>query len=164
MNNKITRKGASSVSGYPDSVGGEMDKFKGKAATLIETLRKRNGYNRRELALDAGLSDSYVNRLERRMFEPSMWAVETILDVMGYEIQVVKKDGDYKRNAYKTVLDDLCKIDMLVGKYDATHGDQHFINGIWTVMETIAYRVDEDCGDEFNDMFIVNLNKSEEKR
>ena len=69
------------------------------------------------------------------------------------------KDTD----AYKTVLKDLMAIDMFVGLYDAKHGNENFMNGIWTVMEVIACGVGEECADVFDSMFVHNLNISEDK-
>ena len=37
------------------------------------------------------------------------------------------------------------------------------MNGIWTLMEYIAYEVSEKNGDKFNALFYDNLEKSEQK-
>lgn len=62
-----------------------------------------------------------------------------------------------KREAYKIVLEDLSKCNLLIGIYDAKNGKDNFMNGIYTVMETIAHRVDEETGDKFSDMFFQNM-------
>lgn len=67
--------------------------------------------------------------------------------------------------AYKAVYDDLIKCELLTGKYDATNGEEHYMYGISTVMEIIAYRADKTgvLHDLFEDMFLNNMMKSEEK-
>jgi hypothetical protein len=65
-------------------------------------------------------------------------------------------------NLWKEVYDELTKNEMLCGKYDARTSDaEHFINGVWTVMEYIAERAGHH--DEFDKMFMQNVIKSEEK-
>lgn len=66
-----------------------------------------------------------------------------------------------KKLAYKIVLKDLCKCSLFVGRYDAKHSDDHFMYGINTVMETIAYSVSDKVGDEFSDNFMKNMITSE---
>ena len=69
-----------------------------------------------------------------------------------------------KKEAYQIVLDDLMQCDLFRGKYDAKHGaSEHYMYGICTVMEAIAYRVSEKTGDAFSDMFLLTMIKSEEK-
>lgn len=71
-----------------------------------------------------------------------------------------------KRLAYKIVYDDLTKpsgCELFVGKYDAKNGVDSFMNGIWTLMEFIAYKVGEKNGDKFNKLFIDNLEKSKQE-
>ena len=71
-----------------------------------------------------------------------------------------------KRLAYKIVYDNLTKpsaCGLFVGKYDAKNGNENFMNGIWTLMEYIAYKVSEKNGDKFNELFLDNLEKSEQK-
>ena len=68
-----------------------------------------------------------------------------------------------KKEAYQMVLDDLSKCDLFVGICDAKNGKESFMYGISTVMEAIAYSIDEETGDKFSDMFIKNLIDSEAK-
>lgn len=69
------------------------------------------------------------------------------------------------QDAYRIVLNDMLNsgCGLLVGEYDAVNGDEQFMHGISTVMEWIAYRVSDTDGDEFSDLFIKNLLKSEKK-
>lgn len=67
-----------------------------------------------------------------------------------------------KKQAYQIVFDDLMKIDLFRGRYDAKHGaSEHYMYGISTVMEVVANGVSDKQGDAFSDMFIANMIKSE---
>lgn len=68
-----------------------------------------------------------------------------------------------KKMAYKMVLKDLCECNMFIGKHDAKNGNEHFMYGIGTVMECIAYRIDEKTGDDFADTFMKNVIESIDK-
>lgn len=67
------------------------------------------------------------------------------------------------QKAYKMVLEDMIKggCGLLVGRYDAVNGSREFMYGINTVMEYIAYNVDDETGDRISDMFVDNLIASE---
>lgn len=69
------------------------------------------------------------------------------------------------QDAYRIVLNDMLNsgCGLFVGEYDARNGDEKFMHGISTVMEWIAYKVSEEDYNEFNDLFIKNLIKSEQK-
>lgn len=69
------------------------------------------------------------------------------------------------QDAYRIVFNDMLNsgCGLLVGEYDAKNGNKQFMYGISTVMEWIAYCVSEADGDEFSDLFIENMMKSEEK-
>ena len=67
-----------------------------------------------------------------------------------------------KEEAFLYVLNELKKCELFVGKYDAKNGNEHFMNGIACVMESIAYHAGEDIGDEFSDEFTRNLIASED--
>lgn len=60
-------------------------------------------------------------------------------------------------NPYKIVLEDLKQVPMFTGKYDGKNGNRHFIYGIVTVLEYIA---DKAGDEEYEGMFLDNLNKS----
>lgn len=70
---------------------------------------------------------------------------------------------DRVREAYRIVLNDMLNSEcgLLVGKYNAKNGNERFMYGISTVMEWLAYRVDDATGDAFSDMFIKNMIESE---
>lgn len=68
-----------------------------------------------------------------------------------------------KSKAYAIVLNDILEkgCGLMVGKYDVTNGDKHFMYGVSTVMEYIAYSVNEEIGCEFEELFLENMIKSE---
>lgn len=70
-----------------------------------------------------------------------------------------------KQEAFKIVLEDLTKggCDLFVGWYDAKNGSEHFMYGISTVMEHIAYQAGKKEYEEFQSMFFENMRKSVDK-
>jgi len=68
-----------------------------------------------------------------------------------------------KSEAYKIVFDDLIQCNLFRGIYDARHGNENFMNGIWTVMECIAQGVSDEWHDKFDKEFVQNMIASEEK-
>jgi len=68
---------------------------------------------------------------------------------------------DDKEEAFKTVLEELKKIRLFTGLYDARKGNDQFMYGVQMVMEHIAYMAGEYEG--FDDMFTKNLFKSMDK-
>lgn len=72
------------------------------------------------------------------------------------------------QQAYKLVLDDMVynpnySLNMFKGIYDAKNGSKSYMYGINTVLEYIAYRISDEEGDKFSEMFIQNLIESETK-
>lgn len=63
-------------------------------------------------------------------------------------------------NPFKIVLDDLKQVELFMGKYDAKNGNEHYMFGISTVMEYIAYKAGDDM---FEDVFMYNMIASEKK-
>jgi len=68
-----------------------------------------------------------------------------------------------KKEAFAIVLKELMKCELFKGRCDTKNGDDHFMNGVACVMENIAYRVSNDVGIAFSNMFIDNLVASKEK-
>ena len=64
-------------------------------------------------------------------------------------------------NAWEEVYSELIKNDMFCGRYDAKNGNEHFMNGISTVMEYIAERAGH--GKKFERMFMRNVINSEKR-
>ena len=52
---------------------------------------------------------------------------------------------------------------LFCGEYDAKHGSESFMNGIATVMESLASLVDDTFCQEISDVFTHNMVKSQEK-
>lgn len=69
------------------------------------------------------------------------------------------------QDAYRIVFNDMMNsgCGMLVGNYDAKNGSAEYMHGVLMVMEWIAYRVSDPQGDDFSDLFVKNLIKSEKK-
>lgn len=67
---------------------------------------------------------------------------------------------DVERVAFGIVLNKLKECPIFCGKYDAAHGNEHYMYGISTVMETIAHYAGDD---EFAQMFLHNMLMSEDK-
>lgn len=71
-----------------------------------------------------------------------------------------------KKEAYNYVFDDLISNygGLLRGNYDAKNGNEHFMYGIWTVLEIIAYNAGgDDKVDLLNIIFSTNMEESEKK-
>lgn len=69
------------------------------------------------------------------------------------------------KKAYKQVFRDMLLhgLDMFRGIYDAKNGDESFMFGVQTVMEYIAYNVNEETFNKFSDMFTENMIKSDKE-
>ena len=65
------------------------------------------------------------------------------------------------RKAYRLVYQDLRKVSMFRGVYDARNGDETFMYGIQTVMENVAHGADE--FEKFNNIFLDNMTYSQIK-
>ena len=65
------------------------------------------------------------------------------------------------KQAYQIVFDDLHENRMFQGHYDAVNGSPHFMAGIETVMEVIAYRAyDDDFAEKVFNGFCDNMLRS----
>lgn len=62
---------------------------------------------------------------------------------------------------YNFVYEELSDMPIFNGKYDAKHGDEHFMNGIGTVMEYIAFQADRE--ENFDKIFFDNRVESLDK-
>lgn len=69
------------------------------------------------------------------------------------------------QKAYEMVFNDMTNsgCGLLLGKYDARNGEDTYMHGVCMVMEWIAYRVNNDVGNAFSDVFIQNMMESEKK-
>ena len=65
------------------------------------------------------------------------------------------------KQAYQMVFDDLHEIRTFQGRYDAVNSSSHFMAGIETVMEVIAYRAyDDDFAEKVFNEFCDNMLRS----
>ena len=104
--------------------------------------------------------DYMINELKEPAEETIGW--KDCADEYEYIVQWLTELKERReQNPFKIVLEDLCKINMFTGKYDAKNGNKYFIYGIWAVMEYIACKIDEETQDELNSMFCDNMEVSE---
>lgn len=66
-----------------------------------------------------------------------------------------------KQKAFKIVFEELKKCPLFTGKYDTKNGNPIFMYGVATVMEFIAYQINEETGDTFSDLFIKNMGEED---
>lgn len=66
------------------------------------------------------------------------------------------------QKAYEIVFNDMTKkgLNLFQGNYDTKNGNKDFMYGILTVMEFISYKAGVE---DFGDVFIKNMIKSEER-
>ena len=67
-----------------------------------------------------------------------------------------------EKKVLKNIIEELRECGMFEGRYDAKNGSSVFMYGIETVMEYLAYRVSDEYGDNFSDIFTQNLIISEQ--
>lgn len=68
-----------------------------------------------------------------------------------------------EKKVVQKVVDGMANCGLFYGCYDAKNGSIEFMYGISTVMEYLAYLVGDDYGTEFEDTFLKNMIKSENK-
>lgn len=65
-----------------------------------------------------------------------------------------------EQKAFEIVLNKLKEYPLFCGRYDAIHGDDHFMYGIGTVMEYISYYISDEVGKAFEREFDDNIIES----
>ena len=55
--------------------------------------RQKQGLSQKEVSKRSGVSASTISGFERGQFVPNIYTVECIIEALGYELQVVKKEG-----------------------------------------------------------------------
>lgn len=68
-----------------------------------------------------------------------------------------------EKKVIEKVVDGMTECGLFCGRYDAKNGNEHFMYGVSTVMEYLAYLVSDEYGNEFSDTFTKNMIKSEKK-
>ena len=73
-----------------------------------------------------------------------------------------RENEDMKKiEAYTIVYNELVRVGLFSGTYDAVHGSRSYMNGVATVMEQIAMRAGVEK--EYEELFMKNLVRSEQK-
>ena len=93
-------------------------------------------------------------------------ALELLCDIKDIIEKWRDKSTDERYNlaeASRIVLNQLLEYNMFKGAYDARNGKPEFIYGIQTVIENIAYNIDEETGDKISDMITRNIVESMNK-
>lgn len=67
-----------------------------------------------------------------------------------------------EKEMLKGIIEEMREFGMFDGKYNAKNGSSVFMYGIETVMEYLAYKVSDEYGDSFSDIFTQNLIISEQ--
>ena len=70
---------------------------------------------------------------------------------------------ELRKKIIKSTIEELMECELLRGKYDAKHGNEHYMYGIATVMERLALEVSEEYAERISNIFIRNMTESEEK-
>lgn len=68
-----------------------------------------------------------------------------------------------KEEVIRSLIEEMSKCGLFVGKYDAKNGSEKFMCGVNAVMEYLAYEVSDEYGDKFSDMFVKNMLDSKNK-
>ena len=68
-----------------------------------------------------------------------------------------------KEKEIKKLLEEMKKVDIFIGKFDAENGSWEFMNGVACVMEYLAREVSHEYFLEFNKEFTKNFMESIDK-
>lgn len=70
-----------------------------------------------------------------------------------------------RQEAYEIVINDICQcnVGLLVGCYDAKHGNEDFMHGISTVIEYLAIQVSTEKYEQVSEMFLKNMIESKKR-
>lgn len=100
-----------------------------------------------------------MSRIELKLSKP-IYTVN--FDIDAHDVKFIDLE---KAEAFKIVLEELKKCSLFCGEYDAKNGNEHFMYGIQTVMESIAARADDTDAmlNNFTDEFLHNMIVSEKK-
>jgi len=58
---------------------------------MLTEMRQETGLSQKAASLAAGLSENYVANVERNRVSPTVRRLDKVLNVYGYELEVVKK-------------------------------------------------------------------------
>ena len=68
-----------------------------------------------------------------------------------------------EKQTVQKVLEHLMHHGIFNGRYDAINGNEHFMIGVGTVMECLAYLVSDNYGDYVSTTFAKNVVESQKK-
>ena len=100
-------------------------------------------------------ADKELEKINHAVFFSDM---ETTIGVATYKDLLESAE---EVNIWSLVFDELLKVPMFRMEYDAKNGNEHFMYGIATIMEFVAYKADRE--DEYTRIFNDGLNMSREK-
>ena len=75
----------------------------------------------------------------------------------------MKELTKHEKATLKNIFEELKKRELFVGKYKEKNGNRDYVCGIGTVMECLAYMIDEKYAGDFYHEFFENMLTSEEK-
>lgn len=70
---------------------------------MIHVLRRRKGWSQEELAEKAGVSASYISKLERDDADPSLDTLGTVVGALGYSICYSLKESPVQTPAEQVI-------------------------------------------------------------
>lgn len=69
--------------------------------------------------------------------------------------------NENEKQTMRKVIETIMQNDgLFAGNYDAVNGNPEFMYGISSLLEYLAYSVDENLGNEVEDIFVKNMIKS----
>ena len=68
-----------------------MKKRNDEWTQMLTEMRQETGLSQKAASLAAGLSENYVANVERNRVSPTVRRLDKVLNVYGYELEVVKR-------------------------------------------------------------------------
>ena len=68
-----------------------MKKRNDEWTKMLTEMRQETGLSQKAASLAAGLSENYVANVERNRVSPTVRRLDKVLNVYGYELEVVKR-------------------------------------------------------------------------
>ena len=68
-----------------------MKKRQDEWTKMLTEMRQETGLSQKAASLAAGLSENYVANVERNRVSPTVRRLDKVLNVYGYELEVVKR-------------------------------------------------------------------------
>ena len=61
-------------------------------AEIIKAMRAQKGWSIRQLARESGTSSATIYHLEHNNHQCTLWTFESLLDSMGYRLEIVENE------------------------------------------------------------------------